>query len=154
MFEQAHFRHMGENPNFIRPEDWPAVDALIEWLIEKNRAGCQMVNSIRRFDDMKAFMRGRVEPWNCRAGRNSIIIRADGTLGPCMPFYSAPFDCGHIEKPSFDLGALDGMREDCQRNCFLTLNHNLGFCYHDRRVAPFVLRMAAGGFKSGARSFE
>jgi MoaA/NifB/PqqE/SkfB family radical SAM enzyme len=154
MYEQKHFRHMEENPNFIRPEDWPAVDALIDWLIEKNRSGYQMVNSVRRLEDMKAFMRGRVEPWNCRAGRNSIIIRTDGTLGPCMPFYSAPFDCGHIEKPAFDFGALDGMREDCQRNCFSTLNHNLGFCYDDRRVARFVLRMAAGGFRAGARSFE
>jgi len=154
MYEQVHFRHMEKNPNFIGPEDWQAVDALIDWLIEKNRAGYQMVNSVRRLEDMKAFMRGRVEPWNCRAGRNSIIIRTDGTLGPCMPFYSAPFDCGYIEKPAFDFGALDGMREDCQRNCFSTLNHNLGFCYDDRHVARFVLRMAAGGFKSGARSFE
>jgi MoaA/NifB/PqqE/SkfB family radical SAM enzyme len=154
MYAHDHFKHLGENPNFIRPEDWPAVDAVIDWLIGKNRAGYQMVNSVRRLEDMKAFMRGQVEPWNCRAGRNAIIIRTDGTLGPCMTLYSAPFDWGHIEEPSFDFGKLDAMRAECQRNCFSTLNHNLGFCYDGGRVARFVLRMVARGVNSGARSFE
>ena len=154
MYAHHHFAHMEENPNFIRPEDWPAVDAVIDWLIEKNRAGYQMANSVKRLEDMKAFMRGQVEPWNCRAGRNGIIIRTDGTLGPCMTLYSAPFDWGHIENPAFDFAKIDGMRGDCQRNCFSTLNHSLGFCYDDRRVARFVFRMAARGFQGGARSFE
>jgi hypothetical protein len=154
MFDHADVRHLKENPNFIRPEDWPAVDCLVDWLIEKNRAGYQMVNSVRRLEDMKAFMRGTVEPWNCRAGRNAIIIRTDGSLGPCMPLYAAAFDCGHVEQPRFDFQQLDRMKPECQRNCFSTLNHNLGFCYDDKRVARFVLRMAAHGFNSGARSFE
>ena len=154
MFSHGDVRHLDGNPNFIRREEWPAVDGLIDWLIEKNRAGYQMVNSVTRLEDMKAFMRGEVEPWNCRAGRNSIIIRTDGTLGPCMPLYSAAFDCGHIEHPAFDFGHLDGMKRECERNCFSTLNHNLGFCYDDRRVARFLVRMAARGFRSGAQSFE
>jgi len=154
MYAHSNFTHLEGNPTFIRPEDWPAVDELIDWLIEKNRAGYQMANSVKRLGDMKAFMRGKVEPWNCRAARNAIIIRTDGTLAPCMTLYSAPFDWGHIEKPEFDLARLDRMRVECQRNCFSTLNHNLGFCYDDRRVARFVLRMAARGFQTGARSFE
>ena len=154
MFSHGDVRHLDGNPNFIRREDWPAIDGLIDWLIEKNRAGYQMVNSVTRLEDMKAFMRGEVEPWNCRAGRNSIIIRTDGTLGPCMPLYSAAFDCGHIEHPAFDFGHLDGMKRECERNCFSTLNHNLGFCYDDRRVARFLVRMAARGFRGGAQSFE
>jgi MoaA/NifB/PqqE/SkfB family radical SAM enzyme len=52
-----HFKHLFDNPTYIRPEDWREVDALIDWLIEKNRAGYQMVNSIRRLQEMKAFMR-------------------------------------------------------------------------------------------------
>ena len=154
MYAHDHFAHMEANPNFIRPEDWPAVDAVIDWLIDKNRAGYAMVNSVKRLEDMKAFLRGRVEPWNCRAGRNAIIIRTDGTLGPCMTLYSAPFDWGHIETPAFDFGQIDNMRADCQRNCFSTLNHSLGYCYDDRRVARFVVRMASRGFQGGAKSFE
>jgi MoaA/NifB/PqqE/SkfB family radical SAM enzyme len=58
MIEQdEHFRHLSENPTYIRPEDWREVDALIDWLIDRNRAGYQMVNSVRRLQEMKAFMR-------------------------------------------------------------------------------------------------
>jgi MoaA/NifB/PqqE/SkfB family radical SAM enzyme len=58
MLEQdAHFKHLDENPTYIRPEDWRAVDQLIDWLIEKNKAGYRIVNSIPRLQEMKAFAR-------------------------------------------------------------------------------------------------
>ncbi|HEV2117274.1 MAG TPA: radical SAM/SPASM domain-containing protein [Terriglobales bacterium] len=58
MLEQdEHFKHLEENPTYIRPQDWREVDSLIDWLIEKNRAGYQMVNSVQRLREMKAFMR-------------------------------------------------------------------------------------------------
>ena len=58
MIEQDdHFRHLAENPTYIRPEDWREVDALIDWIIDRNKAGYQMVNSVRRLQEMKAFLR-------------------------------------------------------------------------------------------------
>jgi radical SAM protein with 4Fe4S-binding SPASM domain len=58
MIEQdEHFKHLSENPTYIRPEDWRAVDGLIDWIIEKNKAGYQMVNSVKRLQEMKAFVR-------------------------------------------------------------------------------------------------
>jgi MoaA/NifB/PqqE/SkfB family radical SAM enzyme len=58
MLEQdEHFKHLEENPTYIRPEGWREVDELIDWLIEKNRSGYQMVNSVQRLREMKAFMR-------------------------------------------------------------------------------------------------
>jgi hypothetical protein len=58
MLEQDdHFKHLYDNPTYIRPEDWPAIDSLIDWLIEKNRAGYQMVNSVQRLKEIKAFVR-------------------------------------------------------------------------------------------------
>lgn len=58
MLEQdEHFKHLDENPTYIRPEDWREVDELIDWIIAKNRAGYQMVNSVARLQEMKAFMR-------------------------------------------------------------------------------------------------
>ncbi len=58
MLEQdEHFKHLFENPTYIRPEDWRRTDELIDWLIEKNRAGYQMVNSMQRLKEIKAFMR-------------------------------------------------------------------------------------------------
>ena len=45
------------NPTYIRPEDWRAVDALVDRLIEKNRAGYHMVNSVQRLQEIKALVR-------------------------------------------------------------------------------------------------
>lgn len=55
--QDGHFKHLSENPTYLRPEDWRELDALIDWLIEKNRAGYQMVNSVRRLEEMKSFAR-------------------------------------------------------------------------------------------------
>ena len=58
MLEQdEHFKHLNDNPTYIRPEDWPQVDSLVDWLIEKNKAGYQMVNSVQRLQEIKAFVR-------------------------------------------------------------------------------------------------
>jgi MoaA/NifB/PqqE/SkfB family radical SAM enzyme len=154
MTDQPHFKHMSDNPTYITPDDWPQVDALIDWIIEKNRSGYKMVNSVKRLQEMKEFMRGRVEEWNCRAGQNSLIIRTDGTLAPCFPMYSASYDWGVIENHKFDVGQLNEMKKTCQKHCFSTLNHNLGFCYNDARVLKWVLRQALHGFQGVSGSFQ
>ena len=154
MIEQPHFKHLDENSTYITKDDWPKVDALIDWLIEKNKAGYKMVNSVTRLNDMKDFMRGKVEPWNCRAGQNSLIIRVDGTLAPCFPMYSATFDWGSIAHPKFDVRQLNEMKGACQTRCFSTLNHNLGYCYNDARAIKWVLKQAARAFQGVTGSFD
>jgi MoaA/NifB/PqqE/SkfB family radical SAM enzyme len=58
MIEQDdHFKHLAENPTYIRPEDWRAVDELIDWIIDRNKSGYSMVNSVQRLQEMKAFVR-------------------------------------------------------------------------------------------------
>jgi Iron-sulfur cluster-binding domain len=58
MLEQdGHFKHLYDNPTYIRPDDWPAIDSLVDWLIEKNKSGYQMVNSVQRLQEIKAFVR-------------------------------------------------------------------------------------------------
>ncbi len=154
MIEQSHFQHLDENSTYIAREDWPKVDALVDWLIEKNKSGYKMVNSVKRLNDMKEFMRGKVEPWNCRAGQNSLIIRVDGTLAPCFPMYSAKYDWGTVENHKFEVGQLNDMKKTCQTHCFSTLNHNLGYCYDDTRVIRWVIRQAARGFQGVTGSFD
>jgi MoaA/NifB/PqqE/SkfB family radical SAM enzyme len=192
MLEQDdHFRHLRENPTYIYPSDWRAVDELIDWLIAKNRAGYQMVNSVARLQEMKAFMRmsysrdlprvgwngdgtGTADEllagmpgitrdsehgmhfadWNCRAGQNNVIVRTDGSVGPCFPMYSATYDWGNIEGHKFDPANLREMKASCQKHCFSTLNHNLGYCYNDARVLKWLWQQARNGLKGGARSFE
>jgi MoaA/NifB/PqqE/SkfB family radical SAM enzyme len=154
MLEQPHFQHLEQNDTFIHPEDWPRVDETIDWIIEKNRQGYKMVNSIPRLNEMRAFMRGKLQDWNCRAGQNNVIIRVDGTLGPCFPMYSANYDWGTIENPRFDPAQLKEMKKSCQPHCFSTLNHNLAFCYNDRRVIQWVWRQALRGFQGLTGSFQ
>jgi MoaA/NifB/PqqE/SkfB family radical SAM enzyme len=154
MIEQPHFKHMDENSTYITKEDWPKVDELIDWIIEKNKSGYKMVNSVKRLQDMKQFLRGKVEPWNCRAGQNNVIIRVDGTLAPCFPMYSATYDWGTVGHHNFKVKQLDEMKKECQTHCFSTLNHNLGYCYDAGRTIKWVLRQAARGFQGVTGSYE
>ena len=111
MLEQTHFRHLAENDTYIRPDDFPRVDELLDWLSEKNRSGYKMVDSVARLQQMKGFMRGRSQHWGCRAGQNWLIIRTDGTLAPCFPMYSATYDWGVVAKHGFDGTQLDSMKQ-------------------------------------------
>jgi MoaA/NifB/PqqE/SkfB family radical SAM enzyme len=154
MIEQPHFKHLNENSTYITQDDWPQVDELIDWLIAKNRAGYKMVNSVKRLNGMRDFLRGRLEPWNCRAGQNSLIIRVDGTLAPCFPLYSATYDWGGVGDHKFDVSQLNEMKQTCQTHCFSTLNHNLGYCYDDARVIRWMLKQAARGFQGVSGSFD
>jgi MoaA/NifB/PqqE/SkfB family radical SAM enzyme len=179
MIEQGdHFKHLRDNPTYIHPADWPEVDGLIDWLIAKNRAGYQMVNSVARLQEMKAFMRMsspgasidllpgmpgivrgsdgvlRFADWNCRGGQNNVIIRTDGTVAPCFPMYAAVYDWGTIDGHRFESGQLKQMKQTCQNHCFSTLNHNLGYCYNDARVLKWLWKQARNGFNGGVRSFE
>jgi MoaA/NifB/PqqE/SkfB family radical SAM enzyme len=154
MLEQSSFQHANGNPTFIRPEDWPQVDALIDWLTEKSRSGYRMVNSVVRLRQMKEFMRGKLQEWNCRAGQNSLIVRTDGTLAPCFPMYSAACDWGVAGAQRFERRPLRVLKQECQPHCFSTLNHNLAYCYDASRAIRWVLKQAARGFQGTTGSFQ
>jgi len=154
MMEHEHFKHATGNSTFITPDDWPRVDALIDWLIEKNRAGYKMVNSPGRLAAMKAFIRGRLQEWNCRAGQNSLIIRTDGSLAPCFPLYSATCDWGMTGSPRFDSKQLVNIKQECQPHCFSTLNHTLAHCYDAGRIIRWLAKQAANGFRGTTGSFD
>jgi hypothetical protein len=68
MMEQGHFKHLHGNDTYIYAEDFSRVDELLDWLSEKSRSGYELVDSVARLQAMKGFMRGRGEPWGCRAG--------------------------------------------------------------------------------------
>jgi MoaA/NifB/PqqE/SkfB family radical SAM enzyme len=154
MMEHENFKHLEDNPVFIRPEDHAAIGELIDWLIEKQNAGWRMVNSVQRLAEMKKFINKELEHWGCRAGLNSIIIRTDGTLAPCFPMYSANHDWGTIEAPKMDPVQLKAMKQDCEANCFSTLNHILAFCYNDTRVIRWLLKEALHGFQGAHGNME
>ena len=130
------------------------MDEVIDWLIDKNRSGYKMVNSVQRLGQMKAIMRGNLQEWNCRAGQNSLIIRTDGSLAPCFPFYSATCDWGTIGNPKFDSNQLLDIKRECQPHCFSTLNHTFAYCYDASRVFRWMLKQAANGFQGTTGGFD
>lgn len=147
MMEHENFKFFEDNPVFIREEDHAPIGELIDWLIEKQNSGWQMVNSVQRLSEMKSFIKREMKSWNCRAGLNSLIIRVDGSLAPCFPTYSATHDWGTIENPKMEPSQLKVMKQGCETNCFSTLNHILSFCYNDGRVIRWLLKQAAHGFQ-------
>lgn len=154
MLDPSGFKHATGNETFITPEDWPAVDGVIDWLIERKRSGYKMVNSVPRLREMKAFMRGKLQEWDCRAGQNSLIVRTDGTLAPCFPMYPATYDWGTVEGPRFSSQELARIKRGCQPHCFSTLNHNLSYCYDAGRAIRWTLRQALRGFQGTTGGFE
>jgi MoaA/NifB/PqqE/SkfB family radical SAM enzyme len=154
MIEPDHFQHLNENVTYIRQEDWPAVDELVDWLIAKNQSGYKMVNSVQRLIEMREFMRGKLQEWNCRAGHNNVIVRVDGTLAPCFPMYSATYDWGVVGAEKFATPQLQEMKKGCQPHCFSTLNHNLAYCYDAARVIKWVGKQAVRGFQGVTGSFS
>lgn len=148
LLEQDHFKHLDDgNPTYITPADHDRVDEVLDWLIAKQKAGYGMTNSVERLAQMKEFIRGELEPWNCRAGQNTVIIRVDGTLAPCFPMYSATYDWGAVGAPKFESSQLRNMKKDCEPHCFSTLNHIVGWGYNDRRVIHWLLKQARHGFQ-------
>jgi len=149
-----HFKHLNGNATYIHDEDQPRVAELIDWLIEKNRAGYKMVDSVQRLTEMKSFLHGNREPWGCRAGQNSLIIRVDGTLAPCFPMYSSPHDWGTAGNHKFEPTQLAEMKKSCELNCLSTLNHVLALCYDDGRVIRYFVKNAKRGFQGVTGSIE
>jgi MoaA/NifB/PqqE/SkfB family radical SAM enzyme len=145
MIEQEHFKHYENNATFLQPEDWPRVDELLDHLTEKNRQGYIMVNSKAHLQKMKLFMRGHVEPWQCRAGHNSMLIRTDGTVAPCFPMYTATYDWGTIENPKFDREQLGEMKKGCNTHCLSTTQYVLGHYYNNQTVLRWIVKQALHG---------
>lgn len=154
MMDQPHFKHLHENETYIRPADFPVVDDLLDWLIDKQRRGYKMVDSIPRLERMKGFMRGVGEHWGCRAGRNWLIIRTDGTLAPCFPMYNATYNWGTVENQKFDVKQLAEMKQGCEPHCFSTLGYNVAYCYDIARVVKWLVKQAINGFQGATGSFE
>jgi len=153
MMEQTHFKHLDENSTYLRPEDFDKVDELLDYLNDKRAAGYKMANPSEHMHDMKKLMRGEIDPWQCRAGKSSLIIRTDGTLAPCFPMYSATHDWGTIGAHKFETKQLDEMKKECTKHCLSTCNYILGYCYDNLRVITWALKQAKHGFKGVSGSF-
>ena len=102
MLEQPHFKHNDGNSTFIAPEDWPRVDAVVDWLIAEEPVRLQD-GELRPAAARNEGVHARQTPgMGLPGGQNSLIIRTDGTLAPCFPMYNAAHNWGVVGQPCFD----------------------------------------------------
>lgn len=134
-----HYTHK-EDMLSITETEWEDVDRLLDWLIEKHRQGWPMVNSIAHLREFKLRMRGRMQPWDCRAGHNGALIRTDGTLSPCFDLITYPHDWGRIWAPNFDQEELKAVKRKCLLNCSSTCYHTMASYYSLRYLPQWIAK--------------
>lgn len=151
VIEQNHYRFKDKG-HWITEERYGKVDEVIDWVIDKNRKGYPMVNSIEHLKAMKGFIRHRTPAWRCRAGVNSLVIRIDGTLAPCFELYSSEKDWGRISEPKFDPGELKAQLKECNGKCLSTCNYQV-YYYYDTyyKGLEWVLKHIHRGFSPAGR---
>jgi len=133
------YKHKDDRGLFITADQFDEVDALLDWIIAKQRQGWGMVNSIAHLEVFKARIRGRMPNWDCRAGHNGAFIRPDGTLSPCFDLMNYPHDWGRIWEPRFDPEELAEVKKTCRPECSSTCYYTMGH-YYDLRWMPEWVR--------------
>jgi MoaA/NifB/PqqE/SkfB family radical SAM enzyme len=118
----------------FQSQELGAVDGLLDYLIDRNRAGYAMVNSAEHLQAMKSLVRGGVASWPCRAGRNMVVCRTDGTLAPCYPLRESDQDWGSVGCPKFDTPQLADLKRRCSESCFSTVGYMLANYYGVRSL--------------------
>ena len=125
---------------YIRPEQYDEVDELLDWIIEKNRRGYTMVNSIPHLVSMKEKMRNIAHRWDCRAGHNGILIRPDGTLSPCFDLITFYKDWGSIWNPKFDHDELEKVKSNCVHRCLSTCFYTMAHYYQPTETLKWMIK--------------
>jgi MoaA/NifB/PqqE/SkfB family radical SAM enzyme len=132
-----HYNHQDDMLS-VTEKEWEEVDRLLDWLIEKHREGWPMVNSIAHLKEFKLRMRGRMQPWDCRAGHNGALIRTDGTLSPCFDLITYDHDWGRIWHPRFDKKELEEVKKKCLLDCSSTCYHTMASYYSTRSLPEWI----------------
>jgi MoaA/NifB/PqqE/SkfB family radical SAM enzyme len=142
--QQDHYRHKDDGL-FVSPRQYEEVDDLLDWLIERQRCGWPMVNSIAHLQSFKRRMRGDIGQWDCRAGLNGFLIRPDGTLSPCFDLINYEHDWGRIWEPKFDAEELSQIKRRCMSLCSSTCFYNIGHYYRMGPLMEWVRKHARVG---------
>lgn len=132
-----HYKHQDDMLE-ITPDQYEAVDELLDWLIEKQQQGWPMVNAIEHLRAFKERMRGCMQRWDCRAGHNGALIRPDGSLSPCFDLITYDHDWGTIWHPKFDKEELETVKKRCQPLCSSTCFHTMGHYYNIRSLPNWI----------------
>jgi MoaA/NifB/PqqE/SkfB family radical SAM enzyme len=134
-----HYRHMDDMLS-ITPDAYQELDELLDWIIERHRMGRPMVNPISHLLSFKGRVRGRIRPWDCRAGHNGALIRPDGTLSPCFDMITYDHDWGRIWSPRFVKEELDALKKRCLPLCSSTCFYTMGHYYNLHFFPEWILQ--------------
>jgi radical SAM protein with 4Fe4S-binding SPASM domain len=144
--EYHDYKHRHDGA-WITPAEFQEVEALVDWLIEKNLEGYVMVNSVEHLCAMKPFIRRTLAPWPCQAGKSSMVIRLDGSFAPCFEFYGSDEDWGNIyEGPKFDADRLSKIKEQCTPTCLSTCNFQV--CHYSSSLLYTIQWLAKHAYSS------
>lgn len=135
--DTSHYKHHDDMLS-ITPDQYNEVSELLDWLIDKQRHGWPMVNSIEHLKVFKERMKGQMEPWDCRAGHNGALIKPDGTLSPCFDLITYDHDWGRIWEPKFDEDELQAVKKKCMPYCSSTCFYTMAYYYKFRSVPQWV----------------
>jgi len=132
-----HYKHQDDMLN-ITSNEYDDAEDLLDWLIDKQRQGWLMVNSITHLKAFKERIHGQMRHWDCRAGHNGALIRPDGTLSPCFDMITHEHDWGRIWEPKFDKEELRILKEKCLPFCSSTCFYNMGHYYKLRFLPQWI----------------
>ncbi len=135
--DTTHYKHHDDMLS-ITPDQYEEVSELLDWLIDKQRHGWPMVNSIEHLQLFKKRMKGEIGSWDCRAGHNGALIRPDGTLSPCFDLITYDHDWGRIWEPKFDKNELQAVKKNCMPYCSSTCFHTMAYYYKLQSVPQWV----------------
>lgn len=135
--DTSHYKHRKDGL-FLTEDHYEEVDELLDWLIERQKKGWPMVNSIDHLMLFKRRMRGPIPYWGCRAGINGALIRPDGTLSPCFDLICYDHDWGTIGNPKFGKEELEKTKQKCMPYCSSTCFHTMSHYYSLLNVWAWV----------------
>jgi len=124
--EKLYFKHHNHDL-CVGPDKYKEADELLDWLIEKNKQGYNMINPRQHLVEMKDFIKHKHRKWYCNAGKNGLFIGADGRLSPCFGLMNSGYDWGTVGNKKFHKKKLAEMKKECYKGCFSTCFWTLGY---------------------------
>lgn len=106
---------------FFREEDFPEIERLAHWLMQKQADGYRITNPPWYFKKMVEMVKHSSHSgWNCMAGRKTFLIDEQGKFYPCLSL-KGQGEWGDI----YSGGKFDDMDKQllkCNKNCLSCIN--------------------------------
>ncbi len=117
---QKQYGWLRDNWHF-RSQDYPTIETLSNWLIEKKPEGYPILNPIWYFERMKEMVKdGNHSGWKCQAGQHTLLINIQGKFAPCLALiWQDNEKWGNLKKEKWPLDkeAMEEQLSICNSKC-------------------------------------